>query len=72
MIALHRHTFPTAAARSRPIGGPLLAGLERVEAWVERHRQRRALLSLDDHVLKDVGFTRADAEGEAAKWFWQA
>jgi uncharacterized protein YjiS (DUF1127 family) len=72
MIALPRHAFPTTGTRSRPIGGLLLAGLELVEGWAERHRQRRALLSLDDRTLKDIGFARADADGEARKWFWQA
>jgi uncharacterized protein YjiS (DUF1127 family) len=72
MIALHRHTFPTATASSRPIGELLLAGLERVEAWVERRCQCRALLSLGEPMLKDIGLSRADVAGEAGKWFWQA
>lgn len=39
-----------------------------VEAWVER-RQRRALLALNDHALKDFGLSSADAwqEGNKAK-----
>jgi len=72
MIALHRHTFPTATARSRPIGELLLAGLGLVEGWLERRRQRRALLSLGEPMLKDIGLSRADVAGEAGKWFWQA
>ena len=72
MIALPRHPFPTAAARSRPIGGPLLAGLGLVEGWLERRRQRRALLSLGEPMLKDIGLSRADVAGEAGKWFRQA
>ncbi len=39
--------------------------------WHERARQRRQLLSLSDHMLKDIGISRADAEGEASKPFWQ-
>lgn len=39
--------------------------------WQERARERRHLLSLSDHALKDVGLTRADLEGEAARPFWQ-
>jgi uncharacterized protein YjiS (DUF1127 family) len=71
MIALPRHTFPTAA-RSRPLGELLLAGLGLVEGWLERRRQRRALLSLGEPMLKDIGLSRADVAGEAGKWFWQA
>ena len=35
-----------------------------------RYRQRRALLSLDDRLLEDIGVTRAQALSEAAKLFW--
>jgi len=36
-----------------------------------RARERRALLALDDWVLKDVGLTRADVMYESDKPFWQ-
>jgi uncharacterized protein YjiS (DUF1127 family) len=39
--------------------------------WWDRARQRHHLLQLDDRLLKDVGLTRADVEGEAAKPFWK-
>jgi uncharacterized protein YjiS (DUF1127 family) len=39
--------------------------------WHERARQRRALLRLDDRMLKDIGISRADAEREASRPFWQ-
>ena len=39
--------------------------------WMQRARQRRSLDSLSDHVLKDVGLSRADVAGEARKRFWQ-
>lgn len=35
-------------------------------------RQRRHLLSLDDHLLKDIGVTRAQAEQEARQTVWNA
>ncbi len=38
--------------------------------WHELARQRRALLRLDDHMLKDVGLSRADAVREAERPFW--
>jgi uncharacterized protein YjiS (DUF1127 family) len=36
-----------------------------------RKRQRRELLSLSDRMLKDIGISRSDAEGEASKPSWQ-
>lgn len=41
-------------------------------SWVERARQRRQLCSLNERMLKDIGITRAEAEGERAKAFWQS
>jgi uncharacterized protein YjiS (DUF1127 family) len=71
MIASPRlvSTNPTrfAPAARRPVLG-LLATLE---LWAERHRQRRALLKLGDHTLKDIGVSHADAWQEASKPFWQ-
>ncbi len=39
--------------------------------WLQRARQRRSLDSLSPHLLKDVGLSRADADGEIRKAFWQ-
>lgn len=39
--------------------------------WVELRRQRRALAALPDHLLRDVGLSRADVESEIAKPFWR-
>ena len=54
--------------------GPLRAGLARVVArlldWHELARQRQALAALDDHMLKDIGLSRADARQEADRPFW--
>ena len=38
--------------------------------WYELSRQRRALLRLDDHMLKDIGLSRVDALREADRRFW--
>jgi len=35
-------------------------------------RQRRSLRDLDDHLLDDIGITRAQAQSEAKKPIWQA
>jgi uncharacterized protein YjiS (DUF1127 family) len=37
----------------------------------ERSRQRRALLELDDHMLRDVGVSRLEAEREGRRSFWR-
>lgn len=41
-------------------------------AWLGRARDRRQLAAMDDGMLKDIGVSRADAEHEVAKHFWQA
>ncbi len=40
--------------------------------WQERARERYHLESLDDHLLKDLGLSRADVAHEASKPFWRA
>ncbi len=59
---------PTAA-----IGGSGLVArlLTTLLGWSARARERRSLYRLDDHLLKDIGLTRADVEREANKHFWQ-
>lgn len=49
-------------------GGRILAALLR---WRERARQRRQLLEMSDHMLRDIGITRADARAEAERPFWR-
>ena len=44
---------------------------DRIHEWHGRARQRRALMSLSDHALKDIGLSRADATGEFDKPFWK-
>jgi uncharacterized protein YjiS (DUF1127 family) len=39
--------------------------------WAWRSDQRRRLERLDDHILRDVGLTRAEVDREIAKPFWQ-
>ncbi len=40
--------------------------------WRRRLRSRSELRSLGDSTLRDIGLSRADAEGEASKPFWMA
>jgi uncharacterized protein YjiS (DUF1127 family) len=61
--------FPASPVTSP---APALGGLVRIAlAWQERRRQRHALQMLDDHLLKDIGLSRADIHREATKRFWQ-
>ena len=39
--------------------------------WLQRWRERRMLGALSDHVLKDIGLTRADIDVEVRKIFWR-
>lgn len=43
----------------------------RVKALRIRAIQRRALVSLSDHMLKDIGISRYDANHEIGKPFWK-
>lgn len=52
--------------------GWLAYGFEQILAWLERARQRRHLLQLSDHMLQDIGLSRADVEAEVSKPFWRA
>ena len=40
--------------------------------WQKRIKDRAALGSLDDRMLKDIGISRAAAWSEARKPFWKA
>ncbi len=57
--------------RVRPgLAAWLLRAVELVLGWQEMARQGRALLALDERLLKDIGITRADAKREASRPFW--
>ncbi len=53
------------------ISRTLAALWETLCTWRARASQRRQLASLEDHQLKDMGISRADAEREAGKPFWR-
>ncbi len=38
--------------------------------WRVRIRSRQLLADLNEHMLRDIGLTRAEVEREARKWFW--
>ena len=59
---------PLLANTSSSVVGQLLR-----TAWAtwDRQRQRRALLDLDAHTLRDIGLTREEALNEGLKPFWK-
>ncbi len=48
-----------------------LALVEMLAEYGERHRQRRALLSLDERMRKDIGLSQSDVWLEARKPLWR-
>src|SRR5918998_704415 len=56
------------SARSLPLLGRAARAVHR---WLERRRQLRALSELDDHLLRDIGLSREDAERECSTGFWR-
>jgi len=44
---------------------------ELLRLWRRRSAERRALLTLNDRELRDIGITRTDALWEARKPFWR-
>jgi uncharacterized protein YjiS (DUF1127 family) len=56
-----------AAARRR-----LRRVLHTLWRWHERARQRRHLRFLSDHMLRDLGLTRAEVQVEGSKPFWRS
>ena len=42
-----------------------------LEEWAERRRQRRALLALNDHALKDIGLSSAHSS-RVSRRRWRA
>jgi uncharacterized protein YjiS (DUF1127 family) len=44
---------------------------ELVLVWLQRSRERRQLGSFGDHMLKDLGVSRADVDHEVSKPFWR-
>jgi uncharacterized protein YjiS (DUF1127 family) len=55
----------------RWLGYRLMRTAEAGAVWLERSRQRRQLAQLSNHMLRDIGLTRADAWLEAEKPFWR-
>jgi uncharacterized protein YjiS (DUF1127 family) len=63
-------------AAARPDAASLLSLLVRparvARTWWRRHQAREQLISLDEHMLRDIGMTRGQAVLEWQKGFWEA
>ena len=74
-VQLSSFRATATAASARCMRSSLRAALTRVAGllltWQERARQRGQLNCLSDHMLRDIGLTRADVLAEATKRFWQ-
>jgi uncharacterized protein YjiS (DUF1127 family) len=72
---LHERPFragPHDDLLSRRAARWLRQARDAIQLWRERSRGRQQLLLLDEHVLRDIGITRLQAEAEASKPFWRA
>ncbi len=72
-MAVDCHCNPAAGGRSAKEALFRWIGIcfDQIWLWIQAHRQRRALGELNDHLLNDIGLTRATAEREAEKLFWE-
>lgn len=61
----------TLRSRSADVLGLLAGAVNQVFLWAERAAERRHLAGLGDHVLKDIGLSRADVARESSKPFWR-
>ena len=67
---MHSHPFShnRAAACVARRGHPALG--RRIAAALPVRAERRALMALDEAALKDMGFNKGQAHGEAGRTFW--
>lgn len=58
-------------AEPRHAGRALRRAMQTIRLWRQRARGRQQLREFDDHLLRDIGITRLQAEAEASKPFWR-
>jgi uncharacterized protein YjiS (DUF1127 family) len=66
----HSHVFDLVRSAYQLSGKAIDRAFDRLATWQQRAQERHQLRMLDDHMLHDVGLTRADVEQEASKPFW--
>ncbi|WP_462383931.1 DUF1127 domain-containing protein [Pseudomonas sp. Marseille-QA0892] len=64
--------YETSSHASAPCDASslLVRAFKRIARWRALARQRRALASLSEEALKDIGLTRAEQEAEWKRPFW--
>lgn len=74
-----RFAHDNAAALSAPhssliarLGAGLRRAITTPRLWARRRHERHGLLRLDDHMLRDIGFERVQANEMATRPFWRA
>lgn len=68
----HYFRMPSVSIRFRRVRRPAVGDiLDLLTRWGARSAQRHRLAMLEDRMLKDIGLSRADADRESGKWFWQ-
>ncbi len=59
------------ARHERKLKNPIIGLLDFVISYLERRKQRADLQCMSEHMLKDIGLSRADVMREASKPFWR-
>ncbi|MBI2253109.1 MAG: DUF1127 domain-containing protein [Proteobacteria bacterium] len=67
----HHRTTTCHGSQSPEPEGLLIRFIDWIADAMDRSRQRRALATLSDHQLHDIGLSRSDVANEAAKPFWR-
>jgi uncharacterized protein YjiS (DUF1127 family) len=68
--SIRRSRQRAAIGMDRLVGAPIRRLAIFMSTWVQQGRERRLLHRLGDHVLKDIGVSRRDVEGEIrARWY---
>lgn len=65
------HAAPSLDISLKGLGTLIIRVSDTLLDWQERARQRHRLGEMDDHLLRDIGLSRADLEHESAKPFWR-
>ena len=67
-------TGTVAVGAAKAVGASIWTLPERIAdalyKWQRRASERHRLRQFSDHMLKDIGLSRADVGGEAGKPFW--
>ena len=70
MSNYHVQTLPRSAPWAS-FGNPIKQLYATIVVWQQRYELRQHLLEMDDRLLDDIGFSRVQANREAAKPFWK-